>query len=117
MKLGVVSIGLLLMCAGPVLGQTNDDDDDDAPAKPSVSPPTSSRPSSLKAARKVAGNRCVAEIRAQTPGLSGNDRRNAVLTCLAKAMYGCAASAQEQKVQREKRLEFMDACLRAGGKS
>ncbi len=111
MKLGVVAIALVLLCAGPVLAQS--DDDDDAPAKPQAAPSTSTRPSPLREARKVAANRCVAAIGAKSPDLRGNDRRNAVLTCIAKVVYDCSVRAQEQKVQRAKRVEFMDACFRS----
>jgi hypothetical protein len=112
MKLGVISLALVLLCAGPALGQGNDDDDE--PANPSAAPPTSSRASPLREARRVAGRRCAAALGAQAPALRGNDRRNAVLTCLAKEVYDCAARAQEQRVEKANRTQFMDTCLRTG---
>jgi hypothetical protein len=113
---------LLLLCSGTALAQSDDDDIDNPPpasqqpAKQQPKNQQSGVPGALDEARKSVRGRCAAEVRARTPRLTADDARNAWFVCMTKTSYDCAVAAEEQKIVRAKRLEFIDACLRGGEK-
>jgi hypothetical protein len=113
---------LLLLCSGTAIAQSDDDDLDNPPPasqQPSKQPPARQQsrvPGALDEARKAVRERCAGEVRARTPRPTGDDARNAWFVCMTKTSHDCAVAAEEQKVIRATRPEFINACLRGGGK-
>jgi hypothetical protein len=122
MKLAVASVALLLLFSGATFAQDDEDDIDNPPpakqqpAKQKSAKQQATAPGALSEARKAVRERCAGEVRARTPRLTGDDARNAWFVCRTKTAYDCATAAAEKKVTRAMRVEFTDACLRAGGK-
>jgi hypothetical protein len=98
-----LAIAMLVALAFPAFAQQQKDEDE--PAEPQAK------------TRSQVRDTCRAVIMSATPAIRGDERRNAVAVCVAKAYYDCAREAADRKVAREPRHNFVETCLLRQNKS